>query len=185
LRRFTPEDDAVLRADYLANVDLYLTAAKIGCSEGVLRQRIYHFHPDIVNTGRTAAGTKALKRYGQGLLQHGATPDEAAANLRQSIIEARTAAKVSAVTARINKKNQALDEMVAAIEGGKDRNEAIFEARMLSIGLEDIASRFGITRERVRQICDKVAFDKAVALKISEHGVSHSQPMLLVVGGQS
>lgn len=171
-RRFTPEDDAILRADYIANVDLELTAQKIGCSYGVLRQRLHHHHRDLMGTGRSSHGTVALKRYGQGLLEHGATAGEAAANLRQKIIAARTAAKIAAVQARKTRRGHMLDDMILEIKGGKDRNTAIFEARMLGLHLEEIAGRFDITRERVRQICDEVAFDAAVKQQINGHALA-------------
>jgi hypothetical protein len=179
LRRFTPEDDAIIRADYLANADLELTAQKIGCSYGVLKQRIHLCHHDIVRTVRSAHGTLALKRYGQELLRHGATAGEAAANLRQKIIDAKTVAKVTAIRARKTRREQMLDDMMSEINEGKDRNTAIFEARMLGLHLEEIAGRLNITRERVRQICNKVAFDAAVKQQLNGHGIppeSERQP---------
>jgi len=42
-RRFTPEEDAIIRADYLAHVDIAITAAKLGRSWGAVRQRIFHY----------------------------------------------------------------------------------------------------------------------------------------------
>lgn len=170
-RRFTPEDDAIIREDYKSHADLKETAKKIGCSYAVLRQRIYHNHKNLLNTGRTAYGTKALKRYGLQLLEHGSTPAAAAINIKSKIVAAKAAARVAALNAKDRHNNQIIETMVAQIAAGKDRNAAIFEARSLGATLERIAGCFDITRERVRQICDAEAFRMTI-----EPSLTHDEP---------
>jgi DNA-directed RNA polymerase specialized sigma24 family protein len=157
-RRFTVADDALIREAYLNQRSLEEVAAQIGCSYGVLRQRIFHHHKDLVNTVRTPAGTKALKRYGAELMQHGATPDQAAKAIRSKIIAGKAAARVAAITAKERRSRQMLETMMSEIAAGKDRNRSIFEARMLGLSLESIGQELGVTRERIRQICDAEAF---------------------------
>lgn len=185
VRRFTAEDDAILRADYLANADLEETAKKIGCSYGVLRQRIYNNHKDLLNTVRTSHGTKQLKRYGLGLLAHGATADEAAKNLKSKIIAAKAAARVAAISAKERRSNQIIETMLADIAGGKDRNVAIFEARAMGVSLQRIADNFDITRERIRQICDAEAFRAAIDANLSHEAPPVVQRDILYVGSGS
>ena len=38
-RMFAPEDDRIIRADYLAHVDIAVTAEKLGRSWGAVRRR--------------------------------------------------------------------------------------------------------------------------------------------------
>lgn len=156
-RRFTPEDDAKLRAAYVGQRDLKEVAADIGCSYGVLRQRIFHRHKDLVNGVRTPHGTKYLKRYGAQLMEHGATPSEAAAALAKKITVAKAAARVHAIAAKEKRANDLIDTMQEAIAAGKPRNAAIFEARALGLSLERIGLAFDVTRERIRQVCDAEA----------------------------
>lgn len=161
-RRFTSGDDAMIRADYLAHADLEETARKIGCSYGVLRQRIFHHHKDLLRTVRTPASTRAINKYGIELLQHGRTPQEAAKNIREKVIVAKAAARVAAINAKNRQREQVVSVMIEQVRNGKPRDEAIFEARSLGVTLERIAECFDLTRERIRQICDAQAFRMAI-----------------------
>lgn len=161
-RRFTPADDATIRADYLSHADLQETARKIGCSYGVLRQRIFHNHKDLMKTVRTPASSKAIKRYGMELLEHGSTPQEAAKAIREKVVAAQAAARVSALKAKNRRREEIVSVMLEQVRMGKPRDEAIFEARSLGLTLERIAECFDLTRERIRQICDAEAFRKAI-----------------------
>ena len=51
--------------------------------------------------------------------------------------------------------------MLEQIAGGRERDAAVFEARALGAALDDIGRAIGVTRERVRQICDHYAFKTA------------------------
>ena len=77
-RRFTPEEDQIIRADYLAHVDVAVTAAKLGRSWGAVRQRIFHHMKDLLKQGRTPRSWRVLRQYGSSMLDHGSSPDEAA-----------------------------------------------------------------------------------------------------------
>ncbi len=161
-RRFTASDDVIIRADYLSQADLQETARKIGCSYGVLRQRIFHQHKDLLKTVRTPASSKAIKRYGMELLRQGRTPQEAAKNIREKVIVAKAAARVAAINAKNRQREQVVSVMIEQVRNGKPRDEAIFEARSLGVTLERIAECFDLTRERIRRICDAQAFRMAI-----------------------
>jgi hypothetical protein len=182
-RRFTAEDDAILRADYVSNADLEVTAKKIGCSYGVLCQRLYHHHKDILG-GRTPQGTKAIKKYGLKLLEHGSTPTEASQNIKAKIVAAKAAARVAALNAKERHNNQIIETMVSQVASGKDRNAAIFEARALGATLERIASCFDITRERIRQICDAEAFRRTLEPSLTHEEKPVVRRDFLLVGSQ-
>ena len=161
-RRFTASDDVIIRADYLSQADLQETARKIGCSYGVLRQRIFHQHKDLLKTVRTPASSKAIKRYGMELLEHGSTPQEAAKAIREKVVAAQAAARLAALKAKNRRREEIVSMMLEQVRMGKPRDEAIFEARSLGVTLEQIAGCFDLTRERIRQICDAEAFRKAI-----------------------
>lgn len=159
-RRFTSEEDAALRADYLNHVDLTETAAKLGRSVETLRQRIFHYHKGLVHT-RSQPVTMAIRRYGRQILELGATADEGAKVFRERIAEAKTAARRAAAEAKTRRINMKLETMLAEIEAGKARDAAIFEARAAGVSLNKIASCFNLTRERIRQICNEEAVIRA------------------------
>lgn len=164
IRRFTAEEDAILRADYRANVDLRQTAKKIGRSYGSVCQRIFHKHKDLMHTVRSTSGTLAIRRYGRGLLKYGETADEGARVLRQKIALAKAAARTAVVSAKERRANQILEMMLVEIAAGKARDAAIFEARACGVSLERIASCFNLSRERIRQICDEESVIRAEEL---------------------
>lgn len=161
--RFTPEDDAVLRADWIAMVDLNETAVKLGRSFGTCRQRLLNAHKDILKGERTSRVSQAVKQFGVGILANGQTMDEAVTRARKIIIQAKADARVRAIQAKAAFQDRLLTEMKHQIDGGKDRNEAIFECRAGGVSLERIGQHFGVTRERIRQICDETAYRLASA----------------------
>ena len=61
-RRFTPEEDQIIRADYLAHIDVAVTAAKLGRSWGAVRQRIFHHMKDLLKQGRTPRSWRVLRQ---------------------------------------------------------------------------------------------------------------------------
>lgn len=164
IRRFTAEEDAILRADYRANVDLRQTAKKIGRSYGSLCQRVFHKHKDLMHTVRSSNGTRAIQRYGRGLLKYGETADEGARVLRQKMAIAKAAARNAVASAKERRTSQILEMMLADIAAGKARDAAIFEARACGVSLERIAFCFNLSRERIRQICDEEAVIRAEEL---------------------
>ena len=164
-RRFTPEEDEIIRADYLAHVDIAITADKLGRSWGAVRQRIFHYMKDLLKQGRTPRSWRVLRQYGASMLDQGASPDEAARKVKEMVAAAKAQARAAALAAKARRRQERIDLMLEQVAGGRDRDAAVFEARALGAGLEDIAAAIGVTRERVRQICDHYAF-KAAAVRM-------------------
>lgn len=174
-RRFTPEEDRIIRIDYLAHVDIAVTAAKLGRSRGAVRQRIFHYLKDLLGQGRTLRSWRALRQYGSSMLAHGASPDEAAVKVKEMVIAAKAQARAAALAAKARRRQEQIDLMLEQIAGGRERDATVFEARSLGASLEDIGRAIGVTRERVRQICDSYAFkaatDRMVADRIMPPGM--------------
>ena len=160
-RRFSPEEDRIIRADYLAHVDVAVTAAKLGRSRGAVRQRIFHTMKDLLKQGRTPRSWRVLRQFGSSMLEHGASPDEAALKVKELVTAAKSQARAAALEAKARRRQERIDLMLEQIAGGRERDAAVFEARALGAALEDIGRAIGVTRERVRQICDHYAFKAA------------------------
>lgn len=160
-RRFTPDEDRIIRADYLAHVDITVTAAKLGRSRGAVQQRIFHYMKDLLNQGRTPRSWRVLRQYGTSMLEHGSTPDEAARKVKELVSAAQAQARAAALEARARRRQERVDLMLEQIAGGRERDAAVFEARALGAPLEDIGRAIGVTRERARQICNQFAFKTA------------------------
>jgi hypothetical protein len=160
-RLFTAEDDRIIRADYLAHVDIAVTAAKLGRSAGAVRQRIFHYMKDLLKQGRTPRSWRALRQYGSSMLEHGASPEEAALKVTELVTAAKAKARAAALEAKARRRQERIDFMLEQIAGGRERDAAVFEARSLGVALEDIGRAIGVTRERARQICEHYAFKTA------------------------
>jgi len=167
-RRFTPEEDQIIRADYLAHVDVAVTAAKLGRSWGAVRQRIFHYMKDLLKQGRTPRSWRVLRRYGSSMLDHGSSPDEAALKIKEIVTAAKAQARAAALEAKARRRQERIDLMLEQIAGGRERDAAVFEARALGAALEDIGRAIGVTRERVRQICDHYAFKSATGRMVED-----------------
>lgn len=175
-RRFTPEEDAIIRADYLAHVDIAITAAKLGRSWGAVRQRIFHYMKDLLKQGRTPRSWRVLRQYGSSMLAHGASPDEAACKVKALVSEAKEQARAAALEAKARRRQERIDLMLEQIAKGRTRDAAVFEARSLGAGLEDIGRAIGVSRERVRQICNNYAFKAATDRMIADAAPSVGTP---------
>jgi hypothetical protein len=160
-RLFTPEEDRIIRADYRAHVDIAVTAEKLGRSFGAVRQRIFHHMKDLLKQGRTTRSWRALRQYGSSMLKHGASPDEAALKIKALVTAAKAKARAAASEAKARRRQERIDLMLEQIASGRERDAAVFEARSLGAAFEDIGRAIGVTRERVRQICDDYAFQVA------------------------
>jgi DNA-directed RNA polymerase sigma subunit (sigma70/sigma32) len=173
-RRFTPDEDQIIRADYLAHVDVAVTAAKLGRSWGAVRQRIFHYMKDLLKQGRTPRSWRVLRQYGSSMLDHGSSPDEAALKIKEIVTAAKAQARAAALEAKVRRRQERIDLMLEQIAGGRERDAAVFEARALGAALEDIGRAIGVTRERVRQICDHYAFKSATGRMVED---ATSQPI--------
>jgi DNA-directed RNA polymerase sigma subunit (sigma70/sigma32) len=65
-------------------------------------------------------------------------------------------------------RQERIDRMLEQIAGGRERDAAVFEARALGAALEDIGRAIGVTRERVRQICDRDAFKSTTGRMVAD-----------------
>ncbi len=147
LRRFTPEDDAIIREDYLNHVDTIETARKLNRSNGVIRQRIF-----ALRLSRDGRKTKLAQKWGHDVLGLSDDPSEI-----QRIMAERTAAEKAQRDAEHKAKvERALDAMDKALADGVDRKLAYQAAMMGGATLQAIGTREGITRERVRQVVSDV-----------------------------
>ena len=133
-RRFTPEEDEIIRADYLAHVDIAITAAKLGRSWGAVRQRIFHYMKDLLKQGRTPRSWRVLRQYGSSMLEHGVSPDEAALKVKEMVAAAKAQARAAALEAKARRRQERIDLMLEQIAKGRERDAAVFEARSLGRG---------------------------------------------------
>src|SRR5688572_858808 len=130
-RMFTPEEDRIIRADYRAHVDIAVTAEKLGRSFGAVRQRIFHHMKDLLKQGRTTRSWRALRQYGSSMLEHGASPDEAALKVKALVTAAKAKARAAASEAKARRRRERIDLMLEQIASGRERDAAVFEARSL------------------------------------------------------
>ena len=173
-RRFTPEEDAEIRRRYVENDNIELIAKSLNRSVGVLRQRIYHHHPDLLNL-RVARTSRVINKIGKENLAHfDPNYHEAVDKYMQSQIQAKADARAAAIAAKAARKNFMLHIAQQDINNGKKRNDAIFELRASGMDLQTIGSYFGITRERTRQIFDKIALQRAMAVSTNGSKLVHT-----------
>ena len=159
--RFTVEEDLFIEQQYLNYTPIQDIARVLGRSYRSVAQRIQNAHPNL--RGRRGEVTRLVRRHGKEFLS--AHPDlvEAARITRERKIKIFAAAKVAAAEARAVRQRSIIETMHSEIRNGIDRNRAIFNARAQGIQLEKLAAEFGVTRERVRQICEDVAYAIAVS----------------------
>lgn len=150
MRRFTPEDDALIKADYAAYVPTLVMAHKLNRTEGVLRQRIYalglrrnqaisiamRFAPDELKGKLAELGDEAFL---EAVYEHRFREQEA----KQQASHADDAAERKRLDALI-------DEILE--DAGLKRKDKMIAMRAGGVTLEAVGRLFGITRERVRQI---------------------------------
>lgn len=145
LRRFSEEEDAIIRGDYLAHVDVGITALKINRTFGAVRQRIL-----ALGLTRDARKTRLAAKFGAEALQLSDDPAEIARIMQRREAGAR-AQREAEHQARVGK---TLDIMDAALAAGEDRKAAFQAAMLAGCTLQQIGDRVGVTRERVRQVSE-------------------------------
>jgi DNA-directed RNA polymerase sigma subunit (sigma70/sigma32) len=82
----------------------------------------------------------------------------AGSGYRRDEVMVSTAVRRSRAHARQAKahwKQERIACMLAQILSGRRRNAAIAEARALGVRLQEIGTAIGLTRERIRQICEE------------------------------
>jgi|SoiMethySBSTD1v2_1073268.scaffolds.fasta_scaffold1181876_1 DNA-directed RNA polymerase sigma subunit (sigma70/sigma32) len=96
-----------------------------------------------------------------------------------AIAQARAVARA----AKARWKRERIDQMLAQIAAGRERNAAIAEARALGSRLQEIGTALGLTRQRIDQICRAHARKQKVeATHVRERQVG--QPARASKGGQ-
>ncbi len=160
-RRFTFEEDCYIRQEFLTHTPIKEIAAKLNRSPGTVGQRIFHHHSDLKGL-RYGPLTRLVCKYGKEVLVPNVGAKEAVKIILERKIHAYAAAKTAARNAVQAERFRVLEEMRTSIAAGGSRNKAIFTARAHGVPLRAIAAEFGITRERVRQICGRVAFQLAM-----------------------
>ena len=158
-KRFTPEDEAYIAKAYVEHVPVEEVADTLNRTFGVIRQKVLQLQRNgaLASGERDPARTRLLRRYGAQALEAGDTPSDALHKIAEAKRMAFANAMYEAQKAKTVFKQQAIEEMMADIAAGVDRNEAIFKARAKGVTLNEISECFNITRERVRQICTKQA----------------------------
>lgn len=155
LSRMTPDDIEVLRRDYAAGVEVKDIARKLGRSWGVIRQKVH-----ALGLHRNSGVTRAL-RY---------APDELKARRAEMTDREFTAAAKEWRRGRTARAKAARDEIVrnkveAIAEAGGPRRAQMASMRDAGATLEAIGNRFGLTRERVRQITDPMYLERLGLLR--------------------
>jgi DNA-binding transcriptional MerR regulator len=153
-RRFTPEDDALIKADYAAYVPTQDTAAKLGRDHGTLRQRIFH-----LGLRHSSRASKLLQWAPEHLAAAVRTGELAPDEFITRCHEWRDAQNLQAHEQQSEQQSEQRQELlrqVAEIDARDDlkRNDKMRAKRMLGITLEEIGAQYGLTRERVRQLTD-------------------------------
>ena len=148
MRRFTPEEDQYIREAYAAYVPVEIMAAKINRSWGTMRQRILK-----LGLTRDSRKTRLVKQYGADVLN--LAPD--VIEIRAIIASNMTYERKMAEAEEAARLQGVLNEAEANIwNKHMPREEAFAKAQDAGCTLESIGHRFGLTRERVRQLIARI-----------------------------
>lgn len=144
MRRFTPDEDAIIRVRHGAHVRYDDIAAELDRDTGTVRQRMLK-----LGLHRDPALTILRKNFGAWVIDVG-DPIKV-----MQIIDAENAkAKLAALSAQAAWEAARLRDLDALISGGLGRNHAIRKIRATGLTLQMIGTHLGVTRERIRQICE-------------------------------
>src|SRR5262245_21454487 len=152
-RRFTAEEDDLIRQDYAAFVLVQDTANKLDRSYGAVRQRILHLglRRSNVITKRFSSAPEDLKALA------GKIPTD---EWRTKFLSWQSEQSRQAREQKLQARAQALQEIMAKgaeIDARRDltRNEKIVARRAAGMTLQVIGEQYSMTRERVRQIVNR------------------------------
>jgi hypothetical protein len=152
LRRFTPEEDDVIRRDYAAYVPTQEIAWRLERDEGTVRQRILH-----LNLRRSMMVSLALRWAPQHLKER--LPEMPADEFLAACATWREEENDKLQNAEQEQRDQRrheLQQIAADIDMRRDlsRNQKMILKRSAGMTLESVAQQHGLTRERVRQLTD-------------------------------
>lgn len=159
----TDEEIAYIVEAWQRNETLEAIADHLGRSYGVIRQTVHRLRKKSVIDTRDPNKTRLLRQYGETALAAGATATEALRKMAEAKQLAFAAATNASRAAKRKHHDDSLTIMRAALAAGADRDACIFAARAEGVVLEDIAAEIGVTRERIRQICN--AHAQLIALR--------------------
>lgn len=147
IRKFTPEEDALLKQQYLAYKDFNEISGLMNRDVGTLRQR-------VVTLGyiRDRRRTCLIRRFTEIQPNDPRPVDEILSTLEKKQEEEKLV-RDEAEQARIAK---VLSQMVNAIATGADRRAEFQKAMTEGATLQEVGNMVGLTRERVRQIIHRV-----------------------------
>jgi len=151
-RRFTPEEDAIIRADYSDYIDVRVIAIKLNRDYGTVRQRIFY-----LKLKRDSSVSRILKWCPEHLTpilkEKGSVAFIESVNAHCQQAEEDELANVTAVSA---KEKSEIAARIAEIQARPEleRREKMMAMRALGMTLESIGGQFGLTRERARQLTD-------------------------------
>lgn len=163
IRYFSEDELAYICDAWTKNVPVEDMADHLNRSFGVIRQTILRLRQKGEIAGRDPAKTRLLRLYGEKALAAGSTPAEALRKMNEAKQVALAAAMNASREAKRKHHTRALEKLQADIESGADRDAAIFACRAEGVSLEDIGQSINVTRERIRQICNRYASDIALA----------------------
>ena len=150
VRRFTPDENARLVADFNAYVPTIEIARRLGRSEEVVRQRVLY-----LGLRRSGYVTKALawapEHLKAVLLESG---EKAFIDACYAWREQERAWDREKTASEIDAENSRIAHEAALIDARTDltRNQKMVSKRVLGMTLEAIGKQVGITHERVRQL---------------------------------
>lgn len=176
MKRFTDEDRAVIEEMFRAHRPVKDIASLLGRSVGTIRQIIHHS-----GWRRPARVTIALRRVPLELANRfdAAKPEEFIAiseAYTEKVRQAEREMKVALRAARQQKINE-LEALHRADE--MPRDVGIIFRRLLGRTLQELGDHYGVTRERIRQICAYYSSD--ISLDDGEADDLPEQPKLSVV----
>jgi hypothetical protein len=160
MRRFTSEEDAIIRRDYAAHVPTIRIARRLNRSNSAIRQRVFYLgmcRSNNITRVMAWAPPHLRAQFDLSEISSQAFLD-ACYEWRNQQRERNAAAREAETLAH----SEAVQAQCAVIDQRADltRREKIVAKRLAGMTLDAIGKQHGLTRERVRQIAAKVAEPK-------------------------
>lgn len=144
LRPWTEEDEQALCDMWRDFVDRREIAKKLKRTVMAINLRIH-----MLGLKRDGRKTKLARRFGVEILTTGSVDE-----ITRRMAEQKVAEKEQQKRERAESIQRTLDECERAVANGESREDAFRAAMIKGCALQDIGTRFDLTRERVRQLTD-------------------------------